>query len=458
MSILFKAFKVAPIQVQNLAITIVSTNLYRVRHGRKYKKYKKYHKKWEQSNASQLKKEVDKRFYEFLKYSRKNSKWFNKALTSDMVDNLDIYSLPILEKSDLINHFNEIITVKKRSSIVNQTSGTTGSSLTTYMTKEDMQERWAIVDAHKEMHGFKFGKKTAWFSGKNLITDRDISKGICSHYDFVNKIRYYSTFHINSKNFDVYWESLNSYQPEFIVGFPSSIFTICEIADSKGLKINKPVKVFFSTSENLTPEYREVISKVLGCRVADHYSASEGAPIIIECIAGSLHLNPLSGIIEVLDSDLLPTTEGELIVTSFTSHGTPLIRYRVGDIIRVAPKDATCTCGSNFPLIDSIEGRSSDYIYSPEKGRINQVNIGNSAKGVSGIICFQIIQNQIDSLKVMIVKNDSFTPDSEKVFLQALQQRVGNKMRIELSYVKDIPRDESGKFRIIKNNLNHDDL
>ncbi|WP_198329216.1 phenylacetate--CoA ligase family protein [Psychrobacter faecalis] len=458
MSILFKAFKAAPIQIQDLAITIVSSNLYRIRHGKKYKEYKKYHKKWERSNATQLKKEVDKRFTDFLTYVHENSKWFNKNLTREMISNLDIYTLPILEKSDLINHFDEIRTVKKRSSIINQTSGTTGSSLKTYMTKEDMQERWAIVDAHKETHGFKFGKKTAWFSGKNLITERDISKGICSHYDFINKIRYYSTFHISNKNFDVYWKSINSYQPEFIVGFPSSVFTICEIADSKGLRLNKPVKVFFSTSENLTPKYREVISRVLGCTVADHYSASEGAPIITECSAGSLHLNPLSGIIEVLDDDLLPVTEGELIVTSFTSRGTPLIRYRVGDIVRLAPKDMTCSCGSSFPLIESIEGRSSDYIYSPEKGKINQVNIGNSAKGINGIICFQVIQNYKDSIKVMIVKNNSFTTDSEIAFIQALKQRVGSKMTIELSYVQDIPREASGKFRIIKSNLNYDDL
>ena len=39
MSILFKAFKVAPIQVQNLAITLVSSNLYRIRHGKNYSQF-----------------------------------------------------------------------------------------------------------------------------------------------------------------------------------------------------------------------------------------------------------------------------------------------------------------------------------------------------------------------------------------------------------------------------------
>lgn len=115
----------------------------------------------EKSNKAQLEKEVERRFGDFLRYAQENSKWFSKILTDEMVETLDIKSLPVLEKSDLVNHFNEIRTIEKKGSIVNQTSGTTGSSLKTYMTKDDMQERWSIVDTHKEAHGFKFGKKTA---------------------------------------------------------------------------------------------------------------------------------------------------------------------------------------------------------------------------------------------------------------------------------------------------------
>lgn len=104
--------------------------------------------------------------------------------------------------------------------------------------KADMQEHF------RAKHGYELGKKTAWFSGKNLISDKDIKKGICSHYDFINKIRFYSTFHINQNSFDVYWKSLNEFKPEFIVGFPSCVYEICEIADSKGLRLNHKVKVF----------------------------------------------------------------------------------------------------------------------------------------------------------------------------------------------------------------------
>lgn len=120
MSILFKAFKATPIQVQNIDITIVSNNSYRIRHGKNYKKYKNYYKKWEESNKVQLEQEVKRRFSDFLKYSQGNSKWFKNKITDEMIKTLNIQSLPILEKSDIVNHFDEIRTVERKGSIVNQ--------------------------------------------------------------------------------------------------------------------------------------------------------------------------------------------------------------------------------------------------------------------------------------------------------------------------------------------------
>lgn len=42
--------------------------------------------------------------------------------------------------------------------------------------KENMQERFAILDHFRAKHGYELGKKTAWFSGKNLITQKDIEE------------------------------------------------------------------------------------------------------------------------------------------------------------------------------------------------------------------------------------------------------------------------------------------
>ena len=317
--------------------------------------------------------------------------------------------------------------------------------------KEDIQERFAILDNFRAKHGYKLGKKTAWFSGKNLISEKDINKGTCSHYDYINKIRFYSTFYINLKNFDVYWQSLQKFQPEFIVGFPSSVYEICEIADSKGLTLSHKVKVFFPTAETVLPQHREVIGRVFGCKLVDQYASSEGAPFILECEKGRLHIHPLTGIFEVVNEEMQPALEGEILVTSFITHGTPLIRYRVGDRIRLAPKDEKCACGSIFPIVDKIEGRSTDYILSPTHGKVNLGNISNSTKDIVGVIQFQVIQHSVERLEVLVVASDDFIEKEQYKFEQALAERFGPQLKVDLKVVDQIPKERSGKFRFVKN-------
>lgn len=451
MSITQTIFKLLPYKFQNLAITLVNSNLYRVRHSDKYKNYFGYYKKWDNANNADIKEEEAKRFNSFLRYVKKNSEWYKGKFSEESISSSDLSSIPILEKKEIISNLNKIKTLNEKNGLVSLTGGTTGASMKVIYTKSDMQERFAILDNFRGQHGYKLGKKTAWFSGKNLISENDLNKGICSHYDFINKIRFYSTFNINKKNFDMYWESLNKFKPEFIVGFPSSVYEICEIADSQGLRLDTKVKVFFPTAETVTLQHREVISKVLGCKLVDQYASSEGAPFILECKKGRLHIHPLTGIFEVVDENMQPAMEGELLVTSFTTKGTPLIRYRVGDRIKLAPKDEKCTCGSAFPIVDKIEGRSTDYILSPTHGKVNLGNISNSTKDVAGIIQFQVIQHSIENLEVLVVANDDFVEKEQYKFKQALVGRFGSQLRIDMKMINQIPKEKSGKFRLVKN-------
>lgn len=451
MSITQTIFKLLPYNFQNLAITLVNTNLYRVRHSGKYKEYFGYYKKWDNANNVDIEEEEVKRFSSFLRYVKNNSEWYKGHISEESISSSDLSSIPILEKKEVISNLNKIKTLNEKNGLVSLTGGTTGASMKVIYTKSDMQERFAILDHFRAKHGYELGKKTAWFSGKNLISEKDIKNGICSHYDFINKIRFYSTFHINQDSFDIYWKSLNKFKSQFIVGFPSSVYEICEIADSKGLKLSHNVKVFFPTAETVLPIHREVVGRVLGCELVDQYASSEGAPFILECTEGNLHIHPLTGIFEVVDEDMQPAEEGEILVTSFTTHGTPLIRYRVGDRIKLASSDRKCDCGSFFPLVDKIEGRSTDYILSPTHGKVNLGNISNSTKDVAGIIQFQVIQHSIENLEVLVVASDDFIEKEQGKFKQALVERFGLQLKVDMKIVSQIPKEKSGKFRLVKN-------
>lgn len=347
-----------------------------------------------------------------------------------------------MNKRDIVNNLDSIKTLSENRGLISLTGGTTGASMKVIYTKSDIQERFAILDHFRSKHGYKLGKKTAWFSGKNLISEEHLLKGICSHYDFINKIKFYSTFHINQNNFDIYWNSLNHFQPEFIVGFPSSVYEICKIADSKGLKLRNKVKVFFPTAETVLPEYRELIGKIMGCKLVDQYASSEGAPFILECEAENMHIHPLTGIFEVVDENMQPAQEGEVLVTSFTTEGTPLIRYRIGDRIKLAPQDKQCLCGSCFPLVEKIEGRSTDYIQSPTHGKVNLGNISNSTKNIAGIIKFQVFQKELERVNVLVVARPDFVAKEQSKFKKNLAERFGSQLEIHLQVVNEIPKEK----------------
>lgn len=451
-------FKKTPFLIQNLAVSLITTHLYRIRQGGLYHYYRNYYAKWDAASKTELEAESQRRLRDFLNYAKNKSSWYSHRIPNDIDSSVVLQSIPILNKRDIIDNLELIKTIDQKEGIVNNTGGTTGNSMKTVYMKSDVQERIALLDHFRAQHGYKLGKKTAWFSGKHLISEKDISKGICSHYDFINKIRFYSTFHINQDNFDVYWDSLNKFKPEFIVGFPSSVYELCKIAESRGLSLSKQVKVFFPTAETVTLQHREVISRVLGCKLVNQYASSEGAPFILECDSGSLHIHPLTGVFEVVDENLNPSDEGEILVTSFATRGTPLIRYRIKDEIKLSPNDKTCSCGSVFPLVDYIKGRSNAFIYSPDKGKVNLNHFTVFTRELEGLLGFQIIQENTDSIIVKLVTNSNFSKKSEDQILSSLKDLLGDRLMIDLYHVDQLPREKSGKFQLVKNKLKLDDL
>ena len=439
--------KYMPVWVQNLAISIFNTLQYRKRHGGVYQDYYQYCKRFDGAEAEVIAQESTRRLEEFLSFAISNSKYYS------MVSAPSLSEFPVLEKETILTRLSEVATIGENEGEVSLTGGTTGASMKVLKTEEDIQERHALLDFFRAKYGYRLGRKVAWFSGKDLARPKDLAKGICYRDDWINNIRFFSTFHISEKYFESYWNAFLKFAPEYLVGFPSSVFDLCMMAKERGLSFTGTVKAFFPTAETVLPQHRAVIGEVLGCPLIDQYASSEGAPFILQCNEGRLHIHPLTGVFEVVDENLQPAQEGEILVTSFSTRGTPLIRYRIGDRIKLAPEDERCSCGSHFPLVEFIDGRSSDFIWSPENGKVNLGNISNCTKDAPGIICFQVVQEQENQVDVRLVKGREFTERDEASFIQALEARLGKAMGINLEYVNEIPREKSGKFRIVKNLL-----
>lgn len=458
MAFLEYLYRLAPHFLQNFFMTGFNILAYRIRYGGKYKEYLKIFKQNENLSRIELLLLQAQRYKTFLKFVNKHSHYYQRQFEKipEFYKIENIQKLPILSKEALRENINEITTISnKRNAIEAETGGTTGKSLKVYFTKEKIQEGFAMLDNFRGLFGYRLGKRTAWFSGKNLLSNSDIQKNRFWKTDWVNKVRYYSTFHIKNEYLKYYVEDIINFQPEYLVGFPSIISELARYGLKHGYTFPKGIcKAVFPTAETVSQEMRDNIELFYGCKMYNQYASSEGAPFIFECKNGNLHMELQSGVFEVLDDNNKPAQSGRLVVTSFTTEGTPLIRYDIEDRITLEDAAKTCSCGNHNPLVKEILGRIDDFIYSPESGKINLGNVSNTLKDTKGIVRFQVIQNEIDKLKILIViDKKEFDKKSEQKFIQNWRDRVGNKMKIDIRYVDDIPVEKSGKFRIVKNNI-----
>jgi len=438
-------------------ISIFNFLAYRKRYGGKYKEYRKLFFENRGLSRKELLQFQKRRFKIFLEEAKANSQYY-----SDLYKNIvreieieNIQKLPIIDKETLRNNIDKIIVNKKEKLMVSKTGGTTGKSLQVKYRAINMQERFAMLDDFRSRFGYELGKKTAWFSGKSLLVQNDLKKNRYWKTDYLYKVRYYSTFHIKQDYLKYYVEDLIKFQPEYMVGFPSTMLEIANYGIKN--KYNFPsrtIKAIFPTAESITPFMRMKIESFFKTKLYDQYASSEGAPFIFECVEGNLHLELQSGVFEVLDESNMPTQSGRLVVTSFTTEATPLIRYDIGDSVVLEDSNKICSCGNNNPMVKKINGRIDDYIYSPQTGKINLGNISNTLKGTVGIQNFQVVQNDLNRITInLVIDKNCYSDVSESTFLKNWRDRVGNKMEIKISYQSSISVEASGKYRMVKNSI-----
>lgn len=450
-------YKFLPAFVQNILITLYNIKEYRKRYGGKYWHYRKIFHANRNLSIEELNQIQKERFAEFVAKAINSSPFYAELYRglNNVTDISNIPSLPVVDKEIFRKYSNSVYTIDKTKAIKSKTGGTTGKSLEVFFTYDNMQERFAMLDDFRSRFGYQLGKKTAWFSGKALLTERDIRKNKFWKTDFYHKVRYYSTFHIKADFLKYYIDDLIAFKPEYIVGFPSSVMEIAKYGLQKGIDFPKGiVKAVFPTAETVTCETRAVIQQFFKAEVYDQYASSEGAPFIFECKNHKLHIELQSGVFEVLDDDFKRVDKGKLVVTSFTTEGTPLIRYDIGDSVELSKE--ICNCGNNNPVVKQILGRIDDFIYSPENGKINLGNVSNTLKDTKGITKFQVLQNELNKIIIqLLVDKEVYDKAVETKFLRNWIDRVGDKMAIELRIVDDIPNEKSGKFRMVKNTIKH---
>jgi len=356
--------------------------------------------------------------------------------------------LPLLEKQILRSRAKELLTGEpERGTIVLRSSGTTGTPSEIYYTPRFHALELAIPEA-RNLHwaGATYRDTRAMF-GVRKVCRWDQDAPPFWRNSPIEKLAYFSIYHLSDKYLPAYIEYLQKIAPAVIMGYPNSLATVARFALRHGYSL-PPAKGIFTTSETVTPELREDLERAWNCKVWDRYGAVELCFFASQCEFGRYHVSPDAGIIEILDTDGTPAKPGELgevVTTGLHNRLQPLIRYRIGDAARWAV-DQTCQCGRAMPVLEAIEGRFEDMCITPDGREL--LRFDTVFKGIASIKEAQVIQEALDRFRILVVADGRLDPRDAARLRSNMRLHAGD-VTCEISEVSAIERSRSGKFRAV---------
>ncbi len=445
-----RLYDFSPIIFQNIAISTYGYILKKRRHNKLYmeklNEFKSINLKETDFKKVQLKKLND-----FLLFAKDNSPYYSRVLKSLQfpIQSLNqLSNVPILLKEDITENIDQIVTQPKKELYPGETGGTTGKNLTVYGTKEDTEERMAYLDYFKWQHGVEIGEKRASFTGRIIVPFKQ-KRNIYWRYNAPMKQLLISSYHASSENLRYYIKKLNQFKPVALDGYPSIMIKLAKYAKQNNIPITFKPKAIFPNAETLLDSDRAILEEVFQTKVRNQYASSEGAPFITECVEDSLHLNIETGVFEKLtDEDV-----SEILVTSFTTHGTPLIRYKIEDSLEFT--DEVCTCPNNSPIVKRILGRSSEFLYDTYNNTtFNSASISDITLPIENIMESQFYQKELEEIDVSIkLKNKDKQKSTIKDLEKELSKFFNPSIKLNIQVVENIKIDKSGKTRFIINEL-----
>lgn len=377
----------------------------------------------------------------------------------------DLKKIPFTTKDDLRAQYpSGLISVPKDELVrLHASSGTTGSPIVIYHTQNDLNT-WADLMARSMFcAGVRGSDIFQNIAGYGLFTG-----GLGIHYgaerlgcltipsgtgNTARQIKFLRDFGVTAIHII----------PSYAMYLASKIQEAGE--DPKAL----PLRIALIGAEPHTEELRRRIEEFLSVKAYNSYGLSEmnGPGVAFECVfQNGLHVWEDAYIFEIVDPDTLrpvPDGEiGELVMTTLTRRGMPILRYRTRDLTRILPGD--CSCGRKHRRIDRILGRSDDMFII--KGcnvyplQIEQVLMSFCEVGKNYLITLENVDGA-DELRIQVeITNELFIEDMRA--LQGLQKRMAGKMqdeilvtpKIELVQRGTLPTSEGKAVRVVDKRRN----
>ncbi|SMC26538.1 phenylacetate-CoA ligase [Desulfacinum hydrothermale DSM 13146] len=344
----------------------------------------------------------------------------------------DVSHLPFTTKQDLRDAYPYGFLCVDRDQLVrlHVSSGTTGQATAVFYTRHDL-ETWADLMARcLYMTGARPGDTFQNLTGYGLFTG-----GLGFHYG-AERLGML-TIPSGAGNSKRQIQLMKDFQTTVLHIIPSYALRLMDVMQELGVdpKRDLSLRIAYLGAEPYSEEVRSRVEAFYGVKVFNSYGLSEmnGPGVAFECQAqNGMHIWEDAYLVEVVNPDTLePVAEGqmgELVLTTLTRHGMPLLRYRTKDLTRILPGD--CPCGRPHRRLDRIQGRSDDMFIL--KGvnifpiQVEQVLMGIPEVGNN----YRIVLDRQDNVDTMTVEVEV----TDRIFVEDMRhlQRIRNRITKEL--------------------------
>lgn len=423
-----------------------------------------YQKEIECAPRAQIEAWQDERLAEQVRYVWENVPYYRAKMEAvhvtpdDVKGRKDLYKLPFLTKADLREAYPMGLRgAPLRDCVrVHSTSGTTGKRVVACYTRGDI-DLWEDCCARAIVAAGGTADDVCQVAyGYGLFTG---GFGLNGGSQKVGCL----TLPMSSGSTDRQLQFMTDLGSTILCCTPSYAAYLGECVTERGLRGKIHLKAGIFGAEAWSEEMRRDIENKLGLKAYDIYGLTElsGPGVAFECSEqAGMHINEDHFIAEIIDPETcepLPYgTQGELVFTSLTKKGLPMLRYRTRDICVLNAEP--CRCGRTHIRMSKPMGRSDDMLIvkgvNVFPSQIETVLIEQGYAANYQIIVDRV--NNSDTLEVLVeMTPDNFSDslgkitDMEKSLVAALKAMLGIYAKVRLVAPKSIARSEGKAVRVI---------
>ena len=415
----------------------------------------------EEKKALQL-----KRLQKTVKLAYENVEFYKKRLDDagikpeDIKTLKDIEKIPFTTKNDLREAYPLGLLAVPREEIVeiHASSGTTGKPSVTAYTQNDLDIWGECIARGLVMAGCKKDEIIQNAYGYGLFTG-----GFGIHHGG-NKLGAI-TVPISAGNTKKQLDTMIDFQSNILTCTPSYAMYLGESREKAGISLDEiNLKVGIHGAEMWTDEMRKRIEKSLGIKAYNIYGLTEvmGPGVAQECSKqNGMHIQDDQFYPEIINSETGETLdygeEGELVLTSLTKTGMPILRFRTKDLTSLIADE--CECGRTTIRMTKITGRSDDML------KIKGVMVFPSQiekallkiDGISPNYLIHVTRPKIlDEVEVKVEASKELFSDEmkemervEKEIASSIRSETGLRVEVTLCEPESLPRSEGKAIRVI---------